>query len=286
MIALGTASGLCHLHFNNIIHGDIKSGNILLDQHFKPYIGDFGLARGGPEDDASHKTVSCILGTEYYLPNDYRRSLALTPAVDTFCFGIVMFELVSGKSPSFREPSARLSLRDRMLQASSVNDHVDAKVGHDNWAHILFSLGKDCTKNNWRDRPSMDKVHSALEKLVTMISSMPATFVLQKFYDDRIQNDDAQASTNAAPPAPNVASQATANATAQEVELDQVPNILLEHGVSDVQDDFPMSDDSSCTTDTHTTDRIRCLTETMESFEDLENVSGFLKSLNLGNNHA
>ena len=39
-IALGTARGLCHLHANNIIHGDIKSGNILLDRHFEPKIGE------------------------------------------------------------------------------------------------------------------------------------------------------------------------------------------------------------------------------------------------------
>lgn len=58
-IATGTAKGLCHLHANKIIHGDIKSGNVLLDRHFEPKIGDFGLARGGPNSpDYSHNTVT------------------------------------------------------------------------------------------------------------------------------------------------------------------------------------------------------------------------------------
>jgi len=60
-IALGTARGLCHLHANNIIHGDIKGPNILLDKHFEPKIGDFGLARGGPEnDEMSYRIVSSV----------------------------------------------------------------------------------------------------------------------------------------------------------------------------------------------------------------------------------
>ena len=71
-IAFQTAKGLCHLHANKIVHGDIKSGNILLDNNFKAYIGDFGLARGGPDSFEDHKTVSAIIGTEWYLPDDYR----------------------------------------------------------------------------------------------------------------------------------------------------------------------------------------------------------------------
>ena len=94
-IALGTARGLLHLHSNNIIHGDIKSGNILLDKHFEPKIGDFGLARGGPESDSlSYILASSLQGTMSYLPDDYCRSHQLTTQVDTFCYGMLLFELV------------------------------------------------------------------------------------------------------------------------------------------------------------------------------------------------
>ena len=74
--------------------------------------GDFGLARGGPESDAySYKTVSSVQGTAAYLPLDYVRSRHLTPAVDTFCYGIFLFELVSGKSPSWTDPKTNTTIR-------------------------------------------------------------------------------------------------------------------------------------------------------------------------------
>ena len=79
---------------------------------FATHTGDFGLARGGPESDAySYKTVSSVQGTAAYLPLDYVRSRHLTPAVDTFCYGIFLFELVSGKSPSWTDPKTNTTIR-------------------------------------------------------------------------------------------------------------------------------------------------------------------------------
>lgn len=60
-IATGTARGLQFLHTigeKPLIHGDIKSANILLDQNDEPKIGDFGLAREGPQSDYTHIKVS------------------------------------------------------------------------------------------------------------------------------------------------------------------------------------------------------------------------------------
>ena len=65
-IARGTARGLNFLHSRStrekpLIHGDIKSGNILLDKAFDPKIGDFGLAREGPQTQYTHIKVSFML---------------------------------------------------------------------------------------------------------------------------------------------------------------------------------------------------------------------------------
>merc|ERR1712018_258399 len=97
-IAPGTARGLLHLHANNIIHGDIKSGNILLDKHLEPKIGDFGLSRSSAKDHIT-MTMRSVTGTAVYTPSEYLQSGILDYTVDVHCYGVTMFDLVSGKSP-------------------------------------------------------------------------------------------------------------------------------------------------------------------------------------------
>jgi len=184
-IAFQTAKGLCHLHGNKIVHGDIKSGNILLDSNFKAHIGDFGLARGGPEADQDHKTVSVIIGTDWYLPDDYRRSFDLKYAVDTFCYGMFLFDLVTGKSPSAKDPTTNKYMRDVMLKKDPqepIVEHVDQNVGYDLWAKFLYCFGKDCTNPIANKRPKMGSVNDALEQL---IKGQPQALAMQKFYDEK-----------------------------------------------------------------------------------------------------
>ena len=94
-IAFGTAKGLSFLHSQTpwIAHGDIKSGNILLDTHFEPKIADFGFAR---EVENTHKTMSQTCGTRAYLPPSYMQDGCLDRSVDTHCYGITIFDLITG----------------------------------------------------------------------------------------------------------------------------------------------------------------------------------------------
>ena len=94
-IAFGTAKGLSFLHSQTpwIAHGDIKSGNILLDAYFQPKIADFGLAK---DVYKSHIQMSQISGTDAYLPTSYKQDGILNEGVDTHCYGITLFDLVTG----------------------------------------------------------------------------------------------------------------------------------------------------------------------------------------------
>ena len=120
-------------------------------------------------------------GTASYLPEDYIRSRHLTFAVDTFSYGIFLFELVSGRPPSFQPPGLGLRMRDILLERDTPGEWVDKLISDDitPWPNCLFFLGKDCAQSQCRKRPSMARVLSALEKL----HKMPSSLALQCYYD-------------------------------------------------------------------------------------------------------
>lgn len=97
-IIFGTARGLAYLHEQyhvTIIHRDIKPSNILLDNDFQPKIADFGLARLLPEDQTHISTR--FAGTLGYTAPEYAINGQLSEKVDTYSFGIVVLEIISGK---------------------------------------------------------------------------------------------------------------------------------------------------------------------------------------------
>ncbi|KAK4418950.1 Cold-responsive protein kinase [Sesamum alatum] len=100
-ICRGTASGLAFLHEYaepRIVHRDIKASNVLLDDNFLPKIGDFGLAKLFP-DNVTHVSTR-VAGTEGYLAPEYALLGQLTKKADVYSFGVLLLEIISGKSSS------------------------------------------------------------------------------------------------------------------------------------------------------------------------------------------
>ncbi|XP_054002366.1 serine/threonine-protein kinase pelle isoform X3 [Hylaeus anthracinus] len=169
-IAKGTARGLQYLHTiggKPLIHGDIKSANILLDKNFEPRIGDFGLAREGPERDSMK--VSKIHGTRPYLPEEFLHGRKLSTKVDTYSYGIVLFELATGL-PAYDD--SRLENKFLKDFIDSWEDRylpllIDNKAGEKDkqvYNNLMF-LGKWCTNHMAQNRPEMDYVFKKLNDL-------------------------------------------------------------------------------------------------------------------------
>ncbi|OIV97828.1 hypothetical protein TanjilG_12585 [Lupinus angustifolius] len=107
-IAVGAAKGLEYLHHGcerPVIHRDVKSSNILLDEFLKPRIADFGLAKivqANVGKDSTH----IIAGTHGYIAPEYGYTYKVNEKSDVYSFGVVLMELVTGKraiEPEFGE---------------------------------------------------------------------------------------------------------------------------------------------------------------------------------------
>ncbi|GAB4861474.1 hypothetical protein Ancab_036676 [Ancistrocladus abbreviatus] len=128
-IALGVANGLAYLHYDCspcIIHRDIKSTNILLDEHFNAKIGDFGIAKP-VKSTAVVSTSGNFAGTHGYIAPELAYTLKATEKSDVYSFGIVLLELVTCRRPVEEEYGEG---KDLACWVSSLRDHpyVELKV--------------------------------------------------------------------------------------------------------------------------------------------------------------
>ncbi|XP_010856783.1 PREDICTED: interleukin-1 receptor-associated kinase 1-like, partial [Bison bison bison] len=104
-ILLGTARAIQFLHQDSpsLIHGDVKSSNVLLDERLMPKLGDFGLARlsrftgANPGQSSSVARTRTVRGTLAYLPEEYVKTGRLAVDTDTFSFGVVLLETLAGQ---------------------------------------------------------------------------------------------------------------------------------------------------------------------------------------------
>ncbi|KAL3271261.1 hypothetical protein HHI36_021752 [Cryptolaemus montrouzieri] len=172
-IAVGSARGLQFLHTigdKPLIHGDIKSANILLDKNDMPRIGDFGLAREGPPGDYTHIKVSKIHGTRPYLPDEFLRGNKFSTKVDTYSFGVVLFEIGTALG-AYSAQRQNKFLKDHVVDyEGDVLELKDRRAeGGENCFKGLIDIGKMCVDKKAKDRPEMVQVLIELEKV--MISS-------------------------------------------------------------------------------------------------------------------
>ncbi|XP_038884168.1 serine/threonine-protein kinase-like protein CCR4 [Benincasa hispida] len=174
-VALDAARGIQYLHdylSPPIIHRDIKSSNILLDDKWTAKVSDFGLSLMGPDDGASHLSLRAA-GTVGYMDPEYYRLQQLTTKSDVYSFGVVLLELLSGcKAIHKNENGVPRNVVDVMVPyivRDEIHRVLDRKVPPPTPFEIeavkyVGYLAADCVITEGRHRPSMTDIVNCLER--------------------------------------------------------------------------------------------------------------------------
>uniref|UniRef100_A0A0E0LXE7 Protein kinase domain-containing protein n=1 Tax=Oryza punctata TaxID=4537 RepID=A0A0E0LXE7_ORYPU len=200
-IALDSARGLEYIHEHTVpvyIHRDIKSANILIDKNYRAKVADFGLTKLTEVGGTSMPTGTRVVGTFGYMPPEatpsvnlcwklicvepavcrYARYGDVSPKVDVYAFGVVLYELISAKEAIVRSTESSsdskglVYLFEEALNSPDPKEGlrtlIDPKLGEDypiDSILKLTQLAKVCTQEDPKLRPSMRSVVVALMTL-------------------------------------------------------------------------------------------------------------------------
>ncbi|XP_018449382.2 wall-associated receptor kinase 5 [Raphanus sativus] len=172
-IAVEIAGTLAYLHSSAsipIIHRDVKTANILLDENLTAKVADFGASRLIPMNKEQLTTM--VQGTLGYLDPEYYNTGMLNEKSDVYSFGVVLMELLSSqKALCFERPLQSKHLVHYIASAMKENrlhEVIDEKViNENNWKEIQEAVGvaMECTRVTGEERPLMTEVAAKLEGL-------------------------------------------------------------------------------------------------------------------------
>ncbi|CAI9101454.1 OLC1v1038784C1 [Oldenlandia corymbosa var. corymbosa] len=177
-IALDAARGLTYLHeLANppIIHRDVKSNNILLDDHFNAKVADFGLSKPVGDEDKGYISTQ-VKGTLGYMDPEYYMTQQLTEKSDVYSFGIVLLELMTARAPIERGKHIAKEVQvatNYGKDTTSYSDFVDPKLaaeGKPGGLEKFLELAMRCVQEFGSNRPTMNEVVREIENIIQLAS--------------------------------------------------------------------------------------------------------------------
>nr|AAM10331.1 AT5g38990/K15E6_170 [Arabidopsis thaliana]AAN18200.1 At5g38990/K15E6_170 [Arabidopsis thaliana] len=172
-ICIGAARGLQYLHTGakyTIIHRDIKTTNILLDENFVAKVSDFGLSRVGPTSASQTHVSTVVKGTFGYLDPEYYRRQILTEKSDVYSFGVVLLEVLCCRPIRMQSVPPEQADLIRWVKSNFNKRTVDQIIDSDLTADITSTsmekfceIAIRCVQDRGMERPPMNDVVWALE---------------------------------------------------------------------------------------------------------------------------
>ncbi|XP_031490693.1 senescence-induced receptor-like serine/threonine-protein kinase isoform X2 [Nymphaea colorata] len=179
-IALGAASGLEYLHSGcrpSIIHRDVKTSNILLNDKMEAKLSDFGLSKFSQVDDTAC-VLTVVAGTPGYIDPEYFRTNMLTRKSDVYSFGVVLFELITGRPAIFKTDETVHIVQwitPKLLQEDIVSVVDPRFQGQYNQSSIwiVAKTARKCTAEKAATRPTMTDILNRLKEALEIEDNVP-----------------------------------------------------------------------------------------------------------------
>ncbi|XP_071936043.1 leucine-rich repeat receptor protein kinase HPCA1-like [Coffea arabica] len=182
-IALGAARGIQYLHVlanPPIIHRDIKSNNVLLDERLNAKVADFGLSKPMGSPDRTHVTTQ-VKGTMGYMDPEYYMTQQLTEKSDVYSFGVLLLELITARAPIekgkyiVREVKLAMDKTKDLYNLQELIDPVIVSSVAPGSLEKFVDLALDCVAEEGVNRPTMSEVVKEIESIMELAGLNPHT---------------------------------------------------------------------------------------------------------------
>ncbi|PWA98017.1 serine-threonine/tyrosine-protein kinase catalytic domain-containing protein [Artemisia annua] len=198
-ICIGAARGLEYLHTgtgtqHGIVHRDVKSSNILLDDNFAAKVSDFGLAKIGPTNQTCTYVSTGVKGTFGYMDPYYFYTEKLTRKSDVYSFGVVLLEVISGRSAV----DSTLSEEQWGLAPWAQGRIKEGKLGRIIDSRLTGQISSNCLKqfaglacrclnDQPNHRPTMSEIIARLELILSLEERLESSMTTEDKFINKLK---------------------------------------------------------------------------------------------------
>ncbi|MEM6529437.1 MAG: protein kinase, partial [Chloroflexota bacterium] len=162
-ICTAIANALTYAHENDVLHRDVKPGNVILTEDGTPYLTDFGLARVVSQGESS-LSAGMIVGTPHYLsPEQASGEYEIGPGADIYALGVMLYEMVVGRVP-FAAETPHAIVHDQIYTLPPRPTLVNPEIPDEVEDVLLRALEKDPSERYDTAVDLMDAFNLALQQ--------------------------------------------------------------------------------------------------------------------------